>query len=130
LRSESSFFGRPLATACPRRGQPSPRPLADQFALELGQRPEDVEDQLPATRRRVDLLRQALEADPRLCQGIEQLDEIRERAAEAIEPPDDERVTGATEVKCFPETRPLSLRPTHRVGEDLLAADCLKRVAL
>ena len=36
--------------------------LPDQFELELGQRPEDVEDQLAAGRDGIDLLGQGLEA--------------------------------------------------------------------
>jgi hypothetical protein len=39
-------------------------PLPDQVPLELGQRPEDVEDQLAARGRRVDLLGQRAKADP------------------------------------------------------------------
>jgi len=54
----------PLPPPRPRRRQPRLGPLADQIALELRQCAEDVEDQLAATRRRVDLLGEALEADP------------------------------------------------------------------
>ena len=76
----------------PRRGEPGVGPLPDQVALELGQRPEDVEDELAARGGGVDLLGQALEADPPLRQRGHHLDQVLEGAAQAIEPPDDEGV--------------------------------------
>lgn len=52
------FFGHR-----PRRSETGHRPLADQLALELGQRAEDVKDQLAARSRRVDIFLQGNEAD-------------------------------------------------------------------
>ncbi len=47
--------------ARPRRGQPRGGALADEVALELGQRREDVEDEFATGGRGVDVLLQALE---------------------------------------------------------------------
>ena len=66
--------------------------LADQIALELGQGPEDVEDELAARRGGVDLLGQTLEADPPLRKRGDDLDQVLQRTPQAIEPPDDEGV--------------------------------------
>ena len=57
------------ARRSPRRGQSCVDALPDQVALELGQRPEDVEDELAAGGGSVILLGQALEADPSPLQG-------------------------------------------------------------
>src|SRR6266496_1855002 len=55
-----------FATSGTRRPQTCIRSLADQVALTLGQRCEDLEDQPPARGRRVQLLLQAPKADPAL----------------------------------------------------------------
>jgi hypothetical protein len=51
-----------------------------------------VKDQLPTRRRGVDLLGQALEADPSLSELRHDFDQVLQRAAQAIEPPDDQGV--------------------------------------
>src|SRR4051794_13648307 len=51
-----------LPPAGPRRGETREGPLPDDVPLELGQGPEDVEDELPARGRRIDGLLQAQEA--------------------------------------------------------------------
>src|SRR3712207_8681398 len=53
----------PLPPTCPRRRQTRPGALADEVALELGEGAEDVEDELAAARRRVELLGQALRSE-------------------------------------------------------------------
>lgn len=81
------------AQAAPRsrRHQPSVGALPNHVALELGLRAEEVEDELAPWRRGADLLGEGLEADPTLGQDGDGLDRVFQRAAEAIEPPDDER---------------------------------------
>ena len=59
---ERAFAPSPAAPGA-RGFETRPGALADQVALELGQGGEDVEDQLAAGRRGVDMLLQALEAD-------------------------------------------------------------------
>ena len=60
-------------------------PLPDHLALELGERAEDMEDEFAARRRRVDLLLQALEADPSRMERIDRFDQVLERATEPVE---------------------------------------------
>jgi hypothetical protein len=57
------------------------RALADQIALELRESPEDVEDERAASRRGVDALGQR--------------DQVRHRAAEPVELPNDQRIAAA-----------------------------------
>ncbi len=59
-----------------RRGKARLRPLPDQVAFELGQGAKDMEDELPAGGGRVDLLGQALEADPPLRERRDHLDQM------------------------------------------------------
>src|SRR4051794_15763398 len=93
LFHQSDLFGgegfSPAAPASPAsgRGKPGLGALADDVALELRKGAEDVEDELPAAGRGVDLLGEALEADAaavKLCDG---LDKVLEGAAEAIQAP-------------------------------------------
>ena len=64
--------------------QPGLCRLADHAPLELGQGGEDVEDQL-ATAGGVDLLGEALEADPSPLKTCHRLDRVRKRSPEAIQ---------------------------------------------
>lgn len=68
----------PAARASPRPGtrQPGLRPLPDHFALELGQCPEQVENQLAARSGRVDLLAQAAKAPACLCQVADGFNQV------------------------------------------------------
>src|SRR3954451_24100579 len=61
--------------------------LADDVALELGKRAEDVEDELPAAGRGVDLLGGALEPDALAVKLRDRLDEVFEGATEPIQAP-------------------------------------------
>lgn len=87
----------------PSSARPSPRAggnesrfraLANQVALELGERPKDVKHQTAARRRRIDRFLKALEADARLFQLGQKLDQMLERAAESVEPPHYQHVIG------------------------------------
>jgi hypothetical protein len=51
-------------------------PLPDQVALELGEGGEDVKDEPPAGRRRVDRLGERPEADPALLERAHSLDQM------------------------------------------------------
>ena len=64
----------------PCRCQPCLRTLADDVPLELGERPEDVEDELAAAGGRVDRLLEAAEAD---LPGLEGGDLVRAQLGEA-----------------------------------------------
>jgi hypothetical protein len=64
--------------------QPGMGPLPDEIPFKLGQRPEDMEDKLPATGRRVDLLLQGPEANAPLLELSDGLDQMRQGAAKPI----------------------------------------------
>jgi hypothetical protein len=66
------------ARRSPRRGQSCVDALPDQVALELGQRPEDVEDEFAAVGGSVILLGQAPIADPPLGEDQDNFDQKRE----------------------------------------------------
>ena len=82
LFHQSDLFGgqgfAPAALASPGSGSGKPGlgALADDVALKLSKGTEDVEDELPAAGRGVDLLGQALEADPPLLQSGDRLYEV------------------------------------------------------
>ncbi len=61
----------------PRRRQSCVNALPDQGALELGQRPEDVEDELAAARGSVILLGQPRIADPPLGEVQDTFDQTK-----------------------------------------------------
>src|SRR5512142_710882 len=88
---------RPSAqpASCPCCEQSSPGALPDQVAFELSERAEDVEDQLAAAGGGIDLLLQRLEADPPLLKQGDGVDEVAQRAAQPVQPPDDEGVARA-----------------------------------
>jgi hypothetical protein len=65
------------ARRSPRRGQPCVDALPDPVALELGQRPEDVEDELVAVSGSVILLGQPPIADPPRGEDQDNFDQTR-----------------------------------------------------
>jgi hypothetical protein len=83
---------------------------------------EDVEDQLAAGRGGVDRLGDALEPDLPVGEPGDRLDEVLERAAEAIEAPDDQGVARANVAERLVEADALCFAAGGRVGEDLGAA--------
>jgi len=64
---------------CPSSYQARLGSLPDEVTLELGQRADDVEDELAATRPGVQLLLQAPEVDALLVKLPDGLDEVLER---------------------------------------------------
>src|SRR5215470_10385999 len=74
------------------RARAACRPASVRFIanlpLELGQGPEDVEDQLAAGGRGVDVLLQAFEADPVLARVRDEDSEVCERATTPVQSPD------------------------------------------
>lgn len=112
------------------RVEPGPGPLADDIPFELGQGGEDVEDQLPATGRRVDALLEAPETDLAFLELAHGLDEVADAAAQAVELPDHEDVTGPEVCEGLIEPRPLGQRATGLVGEELLATGVLQGIGL
>jgi len=87
-----SRWSATLPATGPRRRQPGPGALADQSSFELGQRPKDMKDELTSGGGGVDLLRETLEADLFPIKAGHWRDEVGQRAALPIEPPEDQGV--------------------------------------
>ena len=81
--------------ACAGSCQSGFRALADQDAFELRQRRKDEERQFAGCRRGVDFLADAFEADAGIAQFADDLDEVGEGAAQAIETSHRKRVARA-----------------------------------
>jgi hypothetical protein len=84
-----------VAAAGPGRGQPGGRAFPGEVAFELGQGREDVEDELAAGGGGVDRLLEAAEPDPAVGQAADGVDQVPQRAAEAVQLPDDQGVAGS-----------------------------------
>src|SRR4051794_25078067 len=117
----------PSGSSCDQSGL---RALPDHVPLEIGQGREDMEDELPAAGGGVDLLGQALEADPPILEPCHRLNQVRERSAKPVELPDDEGVTAARETYRLVEARPIGLRSAGGVSEDPLAASLFQCILL
>ena len=89
-----------------------------------------MEDEFAAAGGRVDRLLQAAEADLPGLEGGDRLDEVLERASQAIELPDGEGIPRAEEGEGFRQATALILGPAGHVGEDSLAAGVGEGVAL
>ena len=103
--------------------------LPDQVAFELGQRPEDVEDELAAAGGGVDLLLQGLEADAPLLKQGDGVDEVAQGAAKSIQPPDDQGVAGAGKSRASSRPgrsawEPLAVSVNSRSQPALVNASC------
>ena len=89
--------------------------------------PKDVEVQLAAARRGVDLLLQRPEPDARPLQLPDGLDEMGQGAGKPIQPPDDQSVLGTK----LEESRPVTVtepETVHLAKERGLRAEILQRV--
>jgi hypothetical protein len=78
--------------------QASLRPLPDDVPFKFRERPEDVEDQLAARGRRVDLLGERLKTDVAVIEFRDPGDEVLEGPAEPVKLPDNQGVV-------FPQMR-------------------------
>lgn len=65
-----------VAPTRPRRRQPGLGALSNQVTFKLGQRREDVEEQLPVGRRGVYRLAERLEADPAFAEMLDQINQV------------------------------------------------------
>lgn len=130
------FVGRdyrpPAATAASlaRGFQPGVGALADQVTLELGERAEDVEDQHPAWRGRVDLFGQRPEPDVARGELADFLDQVAHRAAKPVELPNDQRIACAEIGQRLGQARPIGLRTRGVILKDALAAGVAQCIML
>lgn len=94
-------------------------PLADQFPLELGKGAEDVEDQPPSRGGGVHLFGEAQEGDLAVFQLADDVDEVLQRSAEAVESPDDDGVSRPGPVEQVVQGRPGLKLPLSRSTKSL-----------
>ncbi len=91
LRADDGFASA-LATPHGRHGQPGAGPLSNKIALELPECAKQMEDQTPTRRRRVDCLSEGTKPDAALFQRHYRLDQMRQRAAQTVQFPNDQHV--------------------------------------
>jgi len=96
--------------------------LGDQFALELVDRAEDVEDQPPGRGGGVDVLLEDHQADAALAQLVDEREEVLQRPHRAGQPGDDEHVPLAQVGQGLVQFGALGELAGHLVGEDLVAS--------
>ena len=106
------------------------RALTNQLALKFRQGGEQVQLQLAVRSRRVDRLSQRSKRDVSLLEQRNDVDQVAQAAAEAIEPLHDERVAGAQVVQAGFELGALADRAGADVAEDSRGAGLLERVEL
>ena len=120
----------PQPAAGARSGQPGTGPFPDEVALELGQRAEDVKDQFAARGGGIDALGQAAQANLALLEGGDDLDEVPQGAAQAVQAPDDQGIAGAHVGQRLREAGPLGGRAALGIGEHTLTAGSLEGILL
>lgn len=102
----------------------------DDLPLELSERSEDVEDQLPTRRRGVHVLLQAFEPDPPLAKPVHDLDEILKAPPQPIQLPHHQGVPFPEELQSLLKPRPIRILPAPLIGEDLFTPVLFERVDL
>jgi hypothetical protein len=107
--------------AGPGRGKARPRALPDDGALKFRQRAEEMKDQRAARRTRVEGFRQRAQPDVTAVQGFDGVEELPQRAGQAVELPDYQCIVGAHRVERRVELRPVALGATGYLGLDALA---------
>jgi len=106
------------------------RALPNQVTFELGQRAEDVEDELAPRRGGVDLFGETLEANAPRGKRRDYLDQVLQRTAQAIEPPDHARVPGSEVREHVIQDRSVGLRAAGCFLVNLAAAGGRQRIEL
>lgn len=119
-----------LSTACPCRVEPGTGALADERALELGQRTEEVEHQLAAATGGVDVLAQAFQADARAVKPVNQRDQVLEGACQSVQAPHHDGVPAPGHLQQQRQPWTVSPRGAEAVLEQPFTARSVERVAL
>ncbi len=90
----------------------------------------EMEDELPAASGCVNALLNTTKSDTLSLKLGDRLDEVFERAAQAVEPPDNEGIAAPDEVQGLVQSWPVRFGATGGTGKDALTADCLKSILL
>lgn len=91
-RPFDAFRGGDRLTAARSGGKPGARAFADEIALEVAERAEQMKHQSAAGRRGVDGLRDRAETDALRFETGDRFDQMRERPAEPVEFPDRQHI--------------------------------------
>ena len=118
------------AAATARRIQARAGALANDLALELGDRAEHGKDQTPAGAGRIDVLREDLEADAAPLQVFDRLEQLPARAREPVRFPYHQPVAAAHGLERGIKCRPIALRAARGFREYALAAGVARRPCL
>ena len=105
-------------------------PLADEVALELGQRPKHMEHQFATARRGVEVFLETLEPDATLREVADHLDEMAEGPSEAIEFPNHQDVAMTEMRQRLLQDRPFGTCPTDDFLIDLPTARLAQGIQL
>jgi hypothetical protein len=106
---------RPRARA---EASPAPRALPNQVALKLSQGGEDVEDEPAGRGVRLDAFREGHEPDSPALQVAHNPNQVRQRSAEAVEPPDHQDIPRPERLEAAFE-----LWPCGRLSRGVLLVD-------
>jgi hypothetical protein len=104
--------------------------VADEVAFELGQGGEHMEHQLAAGGGGVDCLLETAEPNPTVGEDGDGVDQVAQGAAEAVEFPDDQGVTGAQLVQKLLEDRAVGAGAAGGLGEHAVAAGTFESIDL
>ena len=98
------------------------RPLPDEIPFKLSERSEDMEDELATAGGGVDLLLQRAEANAPVLESPDGVDQMRQRAAQPVQPPDHQGVACSKVGERLGEAGAFRHGARHRIGVELLAA--------
>jgi hypothetical protein len=82
--------------------------LFDNFPLKFSKSAKDMKDQFSSAGCGIDVLGQALKAYPPFVKGSDGVDEVSQRPAQPIQPPDNEGVALSEVAESLSESLPLS----------------------
>jgi hypothetical protein len=120
----------PYAATLPSRLQARQRPIPDEVLLEFCQRPENMKNELPARRGRVDSLGEALEAYASPLKLGNDLNQVGQAASKWVKAPHRQDIALAGVRESFGQPWPVGSRTRHLIGEDPLAPGLLQGMAL
>lgn len=108
-----------------------PRSFANQRALELRERGHDMKQQRPTRRSRVDALGERSKLNASYAELVDQFDELRQRAPQAVQTPHDQRIAlGQRSHRLAEAGARESCTRDPLIGEDVIAARRFQRCKL